>query len=124
MKKHLFRFLLATCLLAFFLGGGILTSPKAHAGVNGQQLAISTGAGSIKVDGYNQNNQHIIQCFDVVFAYPPQSDGYSYISGWWWKGLIYINYYGDTSCSTTTLARDSVYCQVVALDWVWHTGPV
>ena len=124
MKKLLQLKFLALAFVAACLLTSFMPSTPAHAWTGGQQIAIKTKARSVLIKGYNQNNQYVQNCFELTFWYPPASDGYSYLTGWWWKGSASISYdMTDGNCWVPT-AADLVTALTYGYDWLWHTGPV
>ncbi|WP_159298102.1 hypothetical protein [Microcystis aeruginosa] len=72
------------------LGVALLATPlflvanPASAGQNGQQLqvTISSGTGTVKVEGYNQNNEWR--------TWQSGARNVAYTNNWWWKGYAKV----------------------------------
>jgi hypothetical protein len=93
LTKRGFRTLPLVAFLALFLSltiffGVSFKAPIAHAGTNGQQLAVTTHAAWVEIDGYNQNNKHVV--LFVQIPHPGQTD---YIGGFWWEGPTSLDFF-------------------------------
>ncbi len=71
------------------LASGMLLSEPVSAGSNGQMLKVNIGSGSgtVKIGGYNQNNQWR--------NWSSGGAGTVYTNGWWWKGYVQVSVHKD-----------------------------
>jgi hypothetical protein len=118
-RKLLLRSLFTICLLALFLVGSVVSSPKAYAGSNGQQLAVTTYTEgySLLIVGHNQNGDNIAPCFNIS---PRQTTWY--IFGYWWKGTVDIFLLNGSCGSGSVIAHTSTYVPwSQSGDW-WYTS--
>lgn len=122
-------FVLTFALVAITLVTSFAPSRPAHAiSVSGQQLALRTSAETVLLDGYNQNGVRIRKCFRLALDYQRQSDGYYYITGYWWRGYVFASYFKLTSiCDwSVALASDTIYFQPLPTidNWLRHVAPI
>jgi hypothetical protein len=91
-KRVLCRLLAGIGLLLI----GTFARPSiAQAGEHGQQLEITSYAGSVYIAGTGQDGYDAGQCFDIT-------DGGNYHhwdSDWWWQDATYVWSYETTDCS-------------------------
>lgn len=79
---------------ALAMAGVVGLPGTASAGSNGQQIEYydyRSDTYSVRVYGYDQTGSRVIQCFNT----PSKSN---VLSGWWWKGDVSIDGFGDSNC--------------------------
>ncbi|MFB7862763.1 hypothetical protein [Streptomyces sp. NPDC056069] len=76
----------------------VATATPASAGSNGQQIRFQDRSGhaySVKVSGYNQDNEWVDNCWNIA----PGST--NTLGGWWWKYDVNVQSYNSYNCTSS-----------------------
>ena len=100
LRRGARRFVLAATAVAAVALAAPLTT--VFAGSNGQQIAVyeDISVSSVCISGYNQSAVWTSRCFNT----PASRYGTNYgdLTGWWWKGPVYIDDYNPSYVATAT----------------------